>query len=89
MPVGTKLQVFRGTKTHTRGGLTKNHLKRNKRGKIVSKKASAFAKKQNNLGNFLVGKRSKGDVKKIGEHPKGDKKKREKRVRNKPKRFVP
>merc|ERR1712228_245790 len=38
--------VFRGTKAKTSGGLTKDKLVRNKRGKVVSKAASAAAKKR-------------------------------------------
>merc|ERR1719388_39054 len=40
-----KSVVFRGTKAKTVGGLTKNDLVLNKRGKIVSKKTSAHGKK--------------------------------------------
>merc|ERR1719183_1374284 len=40
-----KSSVFRGTKVKTVGGLTKDKLTKNKNGKIVSKKASASAKK--------------------------------------------
>ena len=40
-----KSSVFRGTKAKTSGGLTKSHLKKNKRGKVVSKKASDRAMK--------------------------------------------
>merc|ERR1712159_574960 len=39
--------VFRGTKEKTATGLTKSDLIKNKFGKIVSKKRSAFAKKNN------------------------------------------
>merc|ERR1712083_599939 len=38
--------VFRGSKAKTASGMTKDRLDRNKRGKIVSKKASAHAKKR-------------------------------------------
>merc|ERR1719195_1979330 len=41
-----KASVFRGTKVKNSGGLTKNSLIRNKNGKIVSKAASAAAKKK-------------------------------------------
>merc|ERR1719249_271443 len=41
-----KSSVFRGTKTKTVGGLTKDKLTKNKAGKIVSKAASAAAKKK-------------------------------------------
>ena len=40
-----KSSVFRGSKAKTSGGLTKSHLKKNKRGKVVSKKASDRAMK--------------------------------------------
>merc|ERR1712039_473303 len=39
-------QVLRGTKEKTLSGMTKDSLMRNKYGKIVSKKASAAAKKR-------------------------------------------
>merc|ERR1712176_100648 len=41
-----KSSVFRGTKVKTVGGLKKSDLKKSKRGKIVSVKASAAAKKR-------------------------------------------
>merc|ERR1719379_857379 len=41
-----KALVLRGTKEKTVGGLTKDSLMRNKRGKIVSKKASAIGKQR-------------------------------------------
>merc|ERR1712217_639370 len=40
-----KWSVFRGTKTKTVGGLTKDKLMLNKRGKVVSKARSAASKK--------------------------------------------
>merc|ERR1719162_940264 len=40
-----KSSVFRGTKTKTGGGLTKEKLTRNKAGRVVSKAASASSKK--------------------------------------------
>merc|ERR1719454_1041138 len=42
---GAKTRVFKGTKGKTSGGLTKDKLMRNKRGKVVSKKAHAAAVK--------------------------------------------
>merc|ERR1719420_2582090 len=39
-----KSAVFRGTKLRTSGGLKKNDLRRNKRGKVVSVKASNRSK---------------------------------------------
>merc|ERR1712087_543420 len=41
-----KAMVFRGSKEKTVGGLTQDMLMKNKRGKIVSKKASAASKKK-------------------------------------------
>lgn len=46
---GSKRQVWNGTCKKTRGGLTKKDLKKNKRGRIVSKKKSLQAKKNNRL----------------------------------------
>merc|ERR1712168_1608093 len=43
--VGTRLQVFRGSKERTIGGLMKKDLMKNKHGKVVSKKAHARGKK--------------------------------------------
>merc|ERR1712070_72298 len=40
-----KALVFRGTKVKTVGGLTKDKLMRNKRGKLVSKKSSTSGKR--------------------------------------------
>ena len=55
---GSRIQVWRGVKKKTRGGLTKSDLTRNKYGKIVSKKASSTAKKKTNLP-ILKKKKSK------------------------------
>merc|ERR1711948_128283 len=41
-----KAMVLRGSKAKTAGGLTKESLTKNKRGKIVSKKMSAARKKR-------------------------------------------
>ena len=43
--IGSKAQVFHGTAHHTKGGLTRKDLLRNKRGKIVSRKQAAAGKK--------------------------------------------
>ena len=48
---GSRAQVMHGTAMKTSGGLTKSQLTYNKQGKIVSKKASALAKKNNRLVN--------------------------------------
>ena len=43
--IGSRAMVMHGNAHHTSGGLTKKSLKRNKRGRIVSRKKSAAAKK--------------------------------------------
>ena len=60
MPQSERMRVWKGELKRTSGGLTKEMLIKNKRGKIVSKKKSQAAKqnKDNNLGQWL---RSKGD----------------------------
>ena len=47
--IGSRAQVMHENAKKTSGGLTKSQLKYNKQGKIVSKKASALAKKNNRL----------------------------------------
>ncbi len=47
--IGSRAQVMHGNALKTSGGLTKDQLKYNKQGKIVSKKASALAKNNNRL----------------------------------------
>jgi len=65
---GSRAMVMHGTAKKTSGGLTKSQLKYNKRGKIVSKKASALAKKNNRLVNagFVTKKGEFGTVMKGG-----------------------
>ncbi len=46
---GTRAEVYHGNAKHTSGGLVKSDLKLNKRGEIVSVKASNVAKKNNQL----------------------------------------
>ena len=67
---GSRAMVMHGTAKKTTGGLTKSQLKYNKQGKIVSKKASALAKKNNRLvkagyitrkGEFGVSMRGGGE----------------------------
>ena len=57
--VGSRAEVWHGNAKHTSGGLTKSQLKKNKHGKIVSKKASTRARTAKNLGSCLVPKGSK------------------------------
>ena len=55
MPSSTqRLQVWRGERLKTSGGLFKKDLIKNKRGKVVSKKKSTQARDKNNLGDFLL-----------------------------------
>jgi hypothetical protein len=69
MQVGSRAQVMHGTAHHTSGGLTKGDLKYNKWGRIVSRKKSMKAKKDNRLvklgfktrkGKFGVAKKKGG-----------------------------
>ena len=49
---GIKRAVYEGRLSHTSGKLTKDHLKENKRGRVVSVAASSAAKKNyNKQGN--------------------------------------
>lgn len=57
--IGSKAMVFHGTAMKTAGGLMKKDLFKDKNGNIKSKKASAAAKKNNNLGAFKAKKGSK------------------------------
>merc|ERR1712146_820513 len=50
----SKVLVFRGSKAKTVGGLTKGDLIKNKYGKIVSKKASLRAKKNNYIKGWTT-----------------------------------
>jgi hypothetical protein len=43
--IGSKAEVFHGTKSKTSGGLTRKDLTRNKHGRIVSKKKQALGRK--------------------------------------------
>ena len=86
MPQNQRLLVWRGELKKTSGGLTKDMLMKNKRGKIVSRKKSQAAKKsdENNLGSWL---RAKGD--KFGGEPKALKTEDKKpKVVNAPKKVV-
>ena len=48
--IGTRAEVYHGTKTHTAGGLTKDDLIKNRHGRIVSKKVAAQQRAKSNLG---------------------------------------
>ena len=73
MPQRERVRVFNGELKKTSGGLTRDQLVRNKRGKVVSKKKSGQAAGgDNNLGSWL---RNKGD--KFKGKPKGFKEEEE------------
>lgn len=70
--VGSRAEVFHGTATKTAGGLKKSDLFRGKDGRIKSKRASALAKKNNQLekagwgvkkGEFGAVRLDEGDAK--------------------------
>ena len=66
--IGSRAQVMHGNAKITGGGLRKKDLKYNKRGKIVSKKASKAAKKSNNLvkAGYITKKGHFGVIKRGG-----------------------
>jgi hypothetical protein len=64
MAIGTKTQVWRGSRDTTPGGLRKTDLTKNKYGKVVSRKASATAKRKNNLGVYQSSKAKKPKARK-------------------------
>ena len=64
MLVGSRRQVWNGTAYKTNPGkkaLTKKHLMQKKNGNIVSKRKSATAKRQKNLGRYIdLARKNKG-----------------------------
>ena len=66
-----RLRVWKGELRKTSGGLTRDDLMKNKKGKIVSKRKSLAMKKINNLGGYL---REKGQPFKIDKKPEAAKK---------------
>ena len=61
----SKLQVWRGKAKSTPGGLQKKDIMKNKKGKLVSRKQSAAAKRKSNLKHFLIRPRSTRARKKV------------------------
>lgn len=55
-----KSQVYKGSKKHTVGGLTKSNIIRNKNGKYVSKKASARGKQSKWIKSVTAAKKQLG-----------------------------
>ena len=52
--IGNKREVHKGTAQQTSSGLKKDDLIVNKRGVVVSKKLSEWAKSNNPLGEYLI-----------------------------------
>ena len=50
--VGSRAQVMHGNAKHTSGGLTKEDLKYNRSGRIVSRRKSSYAKRMNRLAGY-------------------------------------
>lgn len=50
---GSKLEVWNGSAKHTSGGLVKDDLVKNKRGKIVSRKQQAAGRKAAERNNIV------------------------------------
>ena len=68
--IGSRAEVWHGTAKKTSGGLFKKDLKKNKRGRIVSKKMSNRAKKEKRLEKAGY-KTKKGVFKKFKAKKKG------------------
>ena len=47
--IGSKRQVWNRSRSKTKGGLTRKDLKKNKRGRIVSRRLSRKSKRENRL----------------------------------------
>lgn len=67
LKIGTREQVINGIAKMTSGKLIKKQLKRNKKGIVVSRKLSNYAKKKNILGKYR-----KMLLKKIGGNPENN-----------------
>ena len=82
---GSRAQVMNKTALRTPGGLRRKDLKYNKQGRIVSRKKSAKAKRENRLvksgyvtekgkfGSKFVGEKKKSSKKKRGQKKRGSK----------------
>ena len=83
---GSRAQVMSGSALKTSGGLRKKDLKYNKQGRIVSRKRSMRAKRENRLvKSGYVTKKGKFGSEFVGEKKKSSKKrsKKKKRLRKK------
>ena len=60
--IGSKLLVYRGKAQHTSGGLTRQDLKKNNRGKVVSIRRSDVQARINNLGDYLSKRQPKAKI---------------------------
>ena len=78
--VGSRAEVMHGTAKHTSGGLRKQHLTYNKRGKIVSKRASARSKTKKGVNSLKKkNRRSRRRSKRTSSKRKSNKRKSNKR----------
>jgi len=89
---GSRAQVMNGNALKTPGNLRKKDLKYNKQGRIVSRKKSARAKRENRLvksgyvtekgkfGSKFVGEKKRSSKKKRGSKKRGQKKRGSKRT---------
>tara|TARA_B100001093_G_scaffold459144_1_gene472067 strand:+ start:1079 stop:1438 length:360 start_codon:yes stop_codon:yes gene_type:complete len=82
-----KLEVFHNKAFKTRGGLTKKDLMKNKHGRIVSRKASAAAKKKFKRSDVkaALSRGRKALAKKVGHSMEGKKKSHKKKSHKKKK----
>ena len=77
---GSRAQVMNGTARRTAGNLTKKDLKYNKQGRIVSRKQSARAKRENRLVKAgYVTKKGEFGSKFVGDKKRSPKRKSPKR----------
>ena len=63
--IGSRRQVWNGTAIKTSGGLTKAHLKKNKRGRIVSIRKSNMAKKKYKSSGFSKYKKTAAQMREL------------------------
>jgi ATP-dependent RNA helicase DDX46/PRP5/arginine/serine-rich splicing factor 12 len=84
--VGSRAKVMHGNAKHTSGGLRKKRLKYNKRGRIVSRKASRRAKKEKRLAGYPLFQSPKRKSRRKSRRKSPKRKSRRKSRRKSPKR---
>lgn len=81
---GSRAQVWHGTAYKTAGGLTKDHLMKNKQGRIVSKKKHQTAKKEKRLQKHgWTAKKGKFGAVRVGEKSRSKSKRKSRKSRRK------